>query len=43
MNALVKRMGSAVLAAVLAVGCSQGEDAQPVKAPPVATAAVVAV
>jgi membrane fusion protein (multidrug efflux system) len=36
-------MGSAVLAAALAVGCSQGEDAQPVKAPPVATAAVVAV
>ena len=43
MNALSKRMGCAGLAAVLAVGCSQREDAQPVKAPPVATAAVVAV
>jgi membrane fusion protein (multidrug efflux system) len=43
MDALKTRMGFAVLVAALAVGCSQREDAPLVKAPPVATAPVVAV
>jgi membrane fusion protein (multidrug efflux system) len=43
MSALSKRIGFALLTAALAVGCSQREDAHPVKAPPVATAPIIAV
>jgi membrane fusion protein (multidrug efflux system) len=43
MNALSKRIGFALLTAALAVGCSQREDVHPVKAPRVATAAIVTV
>jgi membrane fusion protein (multidrug efflux system) len=39
----MKRVGPAVLAALLLAGCSGREDEHPVKAPPVATAGVVAV